>query len=156
MKKDVDILVNTAGISHASLLVATKAELVQEVVQTNLMGSIWACRAVAKAMVGQRRQAENTGCIINVASLLGVKGGKGSTVYSASKAGVLGKESHEGVVDIFILMNIGLTRSLSIELAPSHIRVNAIIPGYIETQMTEGLPAPKSPGRFPQSDIKCD
>ena len=147
---------NAAGISHSSLLVATKAELVQEVVQTNLMGSIWACRAVAKAMIGQRRKAENTGCIINVASLLGSKGGKGSTVYSASKAGILGKESHKVAVFIFIFVDTGLTRSLSIELAPSNVRVNAIIPGYIETQMTEGLSAPKSPGRFPQSDVKCD
>ena len=71
-------------------MVATSPDLIESVVQTNLMGTIWACRLVAKAMLRQRRIKENTGCIINVASLLGLKGGKGSVAYAASKAGVLG------------------------------------------------------------------
>lgn len=63
-----------------------------------------------------------SGCIINVASLLGLKGGKGSAAYAASKAGV-----------------IGLSRALAAELGEKNIRVNVIVPGYIETDMTEGM-----------------
>ena len=87
---------NAAGVAHSSLLVTTTSELVEDVIQTNLMGTIWGCQVVARAMVRQRRQAHNTGCIINVASLLGMKGGKGSTAYAASKAGVLGMYCRSG------------------------------------------------------------
>ncbi|MCJ1288087.1 hypothetical protein MMC26_007440 [Xylographa opegraphella] len=119
--RNVDILVNAAGVAHSSLLVTTKCQTAEHVIQTNLMGSIWGCQIIGKAMMRQCRKPSNTACIINVASLLGVKGGRGSTVYAASKAGVL-----------------GLTRSLAAELGPSNIRVNAIVPGYVETSMTEG------------------
>ncbi|MCJ1251749.1 hypothetical protein MMC30_008986 [Trapelia coarctata] len=119
---NVDILVNAAGIAHSSLLVTTNPNLIEQVVQTNLMGTIWGCQTVGKAMVRQRRKADDTGCIINVSSLLAVKGGRGSAAYAASKAGVL-----------------GLTRSLAAELGGANIRVNAIVPGYIETQMTEAM-----------------
>ncbi|MCJ1433452.1 hypothetical protein MMC27_002814 [Xylographa pallens] len=95
---------------------------VEQVIQTNLMGTIWGCQIIAKAMIRQHREPSNTACIINVASLLGIKGGRGSTVYAASKAGVL-----------------GLTRSLAAELGPSNIRVNAIVPGYVATSMTEAM-----------------
>ncbi|MCJ1398451.1 hypothetical protein MMC11_001651 [Xylographa trunciseda] len=118
----VDLLVNAAGVAHSSLLVTTSLGMVEQVIQTNLMGSIWGCQVIGKAMMRQRRETCNTACIINVASLLGIKGGKGSTVYAASKAGVL-----------------GLTRSLASELGPSSIRVNAIVPGYVETSMTEAM-----------------
>ncbi|MCJ1486198.1 hypothetical protein MMC06_006374 [Schaereria dolodes] len=118
----IDVLVNAAGIAHSSLLVTTKPELLEEVIQTNLMGTVWGCQIMAKVMMRQRRSLENTGCIINVSSLLALKGGRGSTVYAASKAGVL-----------------GLARSLAAELGPSNIRVNTIVPGYVETDMTEGM-----------------
>ncbi|MCJ1420972.1 hypothetical protein MMC32_007332 [Xylographa parallela] len=118
--REVDVLVNAAGVAHSSLLVTTTPIMAEQVIQTNLMGTIWGCQIIAKAMIRQRREPSNTACIINVASLLGVKGGRGSTVYAASKAGVL-----------------GLTRSLAAELGPSNIRVNAIVPGYVETSMTE-------------------
>ncbi|KAI9821916.1 MAG: hypothetical protein M1827_002498 [Pycnora praestabilis] len=114
---DVDILVNAAGMTHSSLLMATKSELVKKVIQTNLMGTIWGCQIMSKHML--RRKAADS-CVINVSSLLGVKGGKGSAAYAASKAGIL-----------------GLTRSLAAELGQANVRVNAIVPGYIETQMTE-------------------
>ncbi|KAI9843530.1 MAG: hypothetical protein M1837_006284 [Sclerophora amabilis] len=116
--KDVDILVNAAGVAHSSLLLATKPALLQQIVQTNLMGTMWGCQILVKNMVKKR-----AGCIINVSSLLGIKGGRGSVAYSASKAGVL-----------------GLTRSLAAEVGQSNVRVNAIVPGYTETQMTEGIP----------------
>jgi NAD(P)-dependent dehydrogenase (short-subunit alcohol dehydrogenase family) len=87
----VDILVNAAGIAHSSLLATTSRDLIDRVVQTNLLGTIWGCQTVAKAMMRQRRGTDDPGCIINVSSLLAVKGGRGSTAYAASKAGVLGK-----------------------------------------------------------------
>jgi len=117
--KVVDVLVNAAGISHASLLMATKPELVNQVIQTNLMGTIWGCQIIAKNMI--RRKG---GSIVNVSSLLGIKGGEGSTVYAASKAGIL-----------------GLTRSLAAEVGSRGVRVNAIVPGYVETQMTDAMDA---------------
>ncbi|KAG4421795.1 hypothetical protein IFR04_005045 [Cadophora malorum] len=98
-EKNIDILVNAAGITHYSPLFVTSPALLDEVLRTNLMG-----------------------CIINVASLLGSKGGKGSSAYAASKAGV-----------------VGLTRALAAELGEKNIRVNVILPGYIETDMTEAM-----------------
>ncbi|KAL3421970.1 short-chain dehydrogenase [Phlyctema vagabunda] len=113
----IDVLVNAAGVTHYSLLATTKKELLEEVVETNLMGTMWACQIVGKGMMRRK-----TGCIINVASLLGVKGGRGSTAYAASKAGVM-----------------GLTRSLAAEVGSMGIRVNVIVPGYIETDMTTAM-----------------
>ena len=92
----MDILVNAAGMAHSSLLVTTTSKLVEDVIQTNLMGTVWGCQIIARAMLRQRRQAHDTGCIINVASLLAIKGGKGSTAYAASKAGVLGMYRRPG------------------------------------------------------------
>ncbi|RFU31407.1 hypothetical protein B7463_g4936, partial [Scytalidium lignicola] len=105
---DIDILVNAAGVTQYSPLFATKPELIEEVLRTNLQGTIWGCQIVGKKMLRKRG-----GCIINVASLLGLKGGKGSTAYAAR-----------------------LTRALAAEMGPLNIRVNVIVPGYIETDMT--------------------
>jgi NAD(P)-dependent dehydrogenase (short-subunit alcohol dehydrogenase family) len=98
-----------------SLLSRTAPETIEEVIQTNLMGTIYASRAVLKGM--QRKRA---GCIINISSLLGLQGGRGSSVYAASKAGI-----------------IGFTRALAAEAGPLGVRVNAIVPGYIDTDMTK-------------------
>ncbi|PQE30965.1 3-oxoacyl-acyl carrier reductase protein [Rutstroemia sp. NJR-2017a WRK4] len=117
-KPQIDILVNAAGITHSSPLLTTSPELIESVLRTNLQGTIWGCKVVSRMMVRRRE-----GCIINVSSLLGMKGGRGSAAYAASKAGVL-----------------GLTRALAAELGPSGIRVNAIVPGYIETDMTKAMP----------------
>ncbi|KAE8453511.1 hypothetical protein EG329_010372 [Mollisiaceae sp. DMI_Dod_QoI] len=116
-EKKVDILVNAAGVTHYSPLFVTSPSLLEEVIRTNLMGTTMACRTVGKNMM-----ALKGGCIINVASLLGLKGGKGSAAYAASKAGV-----------------IGLSRALAAELGEKNVRVNVIAPGYIETDMTETM-----------------
>ncbi|KAH6711103.1 hypothetical protein DL95DRAFT_378123 [Leptodontidium sp. 2 PMI_412] len=117
-EKNIDILINAAGITHYSPLFITSPGLLDEVLRTNLMGTMMGCRAVGKGML----RGKEGGCIINVASLLGVKGGKGSSAYAASKAGV-----------------VGLTRALAAELGEKNIRVNVILPGYIETDMTEAM-----------------
>lgn len=95
------------------------------------MGTMMACRTMGKNMMALKGGEsfcsvlilvlKISGCIINVASLLGQKGGKGSAAYAASKAGV-----------------IGLSRALAAELGGKNVRVNVIVPGYIETDMTEG------------------
>lgn len=95
-----DILVNSAGVTHSSLLIAMKASAVEHIIDTNLIGTIYACQSVSKAILRLKRSCpsahsatrKNT-CIINISSLLATHGGRGSSVYSASKAGVLGKHS---------------------------------------------------------------
>ncbi|KAI9732128.1 MAG: hypothetical protein M1834_004224 [Cirrosporium novae-zelandiae] len=123
-----DILVNAAGMSRPSLLVRQVPEAIDHLLRLNLTSTIWGCQTISRMMMKQRRRPGNTACIINVSSLLALKGGRGDSVYAASKAGVL-----------------GLTRSLALELGKANIRVNAIVPGYIETSMTEGMsPAARS------------
>ncbi|KAF2227075.1 hypothetical protein BDZ85DRAFT_174787, partial [Elsinoe ampelina] len=111
----VDVLVNSAGISHQSLFLRTSEDLVEQVVGTNLMGCLWGAKWAGKRMVGK-------GVIVNVASLLGTHGGMGSAAYAASKAGV-----------------VGFTRALAAELGPSGVRVNAVLPGYVQTDMTDAM-----------------
>ncbi|KAF2189840.1 NAD(P)-binding protein [Zopfia rhizophila CBS 207.26] len=128
----VDVMVNCAGIGQNSLLVRTTVEDIDKIVDTNLTSMLHGIRYLVKKRhirrsdFGDRgkvgREAEFTPCIINIASLLGVKGGRGAVAYVASKAGVL-----------------GLTRALAAELGPQSIRVNAIVPGYIETDMTADI-----------------
>ncbi|KAF7924037.1 hypothetical protein EAE99_006698 [Botrytis elliptica] len=119
-KPKIDILINAAGLTHASPLITTSPSLIENILQTNLMGTIWGCKIIGKEMLRRRE-----GCIINVSSLLGIKGGRGSAAYAASKAGVL-----------------GLTRALAAEMGTAGIRVNAIVPGYIETDMTRAMSDP--------------
>lgn len=134
-KADVDILVNAAGISHSKILPKTEPEEISRIISTNLEGAILTSRAFMRAAIrGRIRKRSDTHqapkqhskCIINISSLLGMKGGTGAVPYAASKAGLL-----------------GLTRSLAAEAAASvrdlPIRSNAIIPGYIETPMISGM-----------------
>ena len=114
----IDILVNNAGITRDQLFVRMKAEEWKAVIDTNLTGAFNCSRAVTKAMMKQR-----SGCIINMASIAGLTGNPSQANYSAAKAGL-----------------IGLTMSLAKELAARSIRVNAIAPGFIKTEMTDGLP----------------
>ena len=81
-------------MTHSSVLMTTKAELLEDVVQTNLMGTMWACQIMSKTMIRQKSSFRPGGMsIINIASLLGLKGGRGAVAYAASKAGVLGEDS---------------------------------------------------------------
>lgn len=91
-----DILVNSAGVTHSSLLMAMKEDSVHHIIDVNLKGTIFACQAVSKAVIRSKRgkydtKMKNKLCIINISSLLATHGGRGSSVYSASKAGILGK-----------------------------------------------------------------
>jgi len=113
----LDVLVNNAGVTRDGLLVRMTDEQWRLVMEVNLDGAFYCSRAAAKVMLRQR-----SGCIINMASVVGVMGNAGQANYSASKAGL-----------------IGLTRSMARELAPRGIRVNAIAPGFIVSAMTEAL-----------------
>lgn len=113
----VTVLINNAGITRDGLLVRMKTSDWQQVLDTNLTSAFLMSRAVAKDMM----KAKN-GRIINISSVVGVMGNAGQANYSASKAGL-----------------IGLTKSLARELAPKHITVNAVAPGFIETEMTDAL-----------------
>ncbi|KAF5509727.1 3-oxoacyl-[acyl-carrier-protein] reductase [Colletotrichum fructicola] len=115
-----DVLVNAAGIAQFQLLQNTSPQAASELLDTNLMGTIFMSRYMAQRM--KRRRADRDACIINVASLLAEKGSPGTSVYAASKAGI-----------------IGLTHALSVELGPLRIRTNAIVPGYIETNMLASM-----------------
>jgi 3-oxoacyl-[acyl-carrier protein] reductase len=114
---DVAILVNNAGITRDGLLVRMKDEDWDEVMDINLKGAFLLTRAVAKGMMRRR-----DGVILNITSVVGLMGNAGQANYAASKAGLL-----------------GLTMSVARELAPRGVRVNAIAPGYITTDMTAGM-----------------
>jgi NAD(P)-dependent dehydrogenase (short-subunit alcohol dehydrogenase family) len=100
-QKPIDILVNAAGITHYSPLFATTEELLEKIMITNLMGTVLGCKTIGKFMMSNA----NGGCIINISSLLGLKGGKGSAGYVASKAGVIGKPSLICIIGREILTN---------------------------------------------------
>ncbi|MCT2538002.1 3-oxoacyl-[acyl-carrier-protein] reductase [Aquibacillus koreensis] len=113
----LDILVNNAGITRDNLLMRMKVEEFDEVIQTNLKGVFLCTKGVTRQMMKQR-----SGRIINIASVVGVSGNPGQANYVAAKAGV-----------------IGLTKTTAKELATRNILVNAIAPGFIETDMTDQL-----------------
>ena len=115
---DIDVLVNNAGITRDTLIARMSDEEWREVISTNLDGVFHTCRAVARKMLRRR-----SGAIVNMTSFVGVHGNPGQTNYAASKGGI-----------------IGFTKALAKELGPRGVRVNAIAPGYIETELTENLP----------------
>lgn len=113
----IDVLVNSAGILDEAHLVDMTLGQWQRTIDVDLTGVFLCCHAVVPHMVKQGR-----GRVINIASQLGIKGGRGLTHYSAAKAGVL-----------------GLTKALALEVAPHGVLVNAIAPGPIETPMVAGI-----------------
>jgi len=115
--KKIDILVNNAGITRDALLIRMSEADFDAVININLKGCFNCCKAVCRIMMKQR-----SGRIVNMASIIGVMGNAGQVNYSASKAGM-----------------IGVTKSLAKELASRNINVNAIAPGFIETDMTAKL-----------------
>lgn len=114
----VDILVNNAGITRDKIILRMKEEDFDSVLDINLKGSYNCMKAASKIMLKQR-----TGRIISISSIVGLRGNAGQVNYSASKAGI-----------------IGMTKSLARELASKGINVNAVAPGFIETDMTKALP----------------
>jgi len=116
----IDILVNNAGITRDDLIMRMKPEDWTDVLETNLFGAFYALKAVTRPMLKAR-----SGRIINITSVSGQAGQMGQANYSSAKAGL-----------------IGLTKAAARELASRSITVNAVAPGFVLTELTQGLPEP--------------
>lgn len=114
----IDVFVNNAGITRDTLMIRMSEADWDLVLDINLKGAFLCTQSVARIMMKQR-----AGRIINISSVVGLTGNAGQANYSASKAGL-----------------IGLTKSAAKELAPRNVTVNAVAPGFIETEMTKALP----------------
>jgi 3-oxoacyl-[acyl-carrier protein] reductase len=115
----LEVLVNNAGITRDTLIMRMRDEDWDEVLTTNLKGTFLCCRAAIRPMMRQRY-----GRIINLTSVVGLVGNVGQTNYAAAKAGI-----------------VGLTKSLAREVGSRGITVNAVAPGFIQTRLTEAIPA---------------
>ncbi|NWR68872.1 CBR4 reductase, partial [Centropus unirufus] len=114
----INYLVNAAGISRDALLLRTRTEDMITQIHTNLLGTMLTCKAAVKSMI----QQQQGGAIVNIGNVVGLKGNTGQSVYSATKAGL-----------------VGFSRSLAKEVAKKQIRVNVVAPGFIHTDMTAHL-----------------
>ncbi|XP_067144086.1 carbonyl reductase family member 4-like [Centruroides vittatus] len=114
-------LVNAAGVNINRLLLQTDEEELQQIIDTNLVSSIKVCKTFMKSMMRRK-----SGSIVNIGSIVGLKGNIGQTIYSSSKSGL-----------------VGFTKSLAREVASRNVTVNLIVPGFIETEMTSSLDADK-------------
>ena len=112
---DLDILVNNAGVTRDAVLARMSDDDWREVIDTNLGGAFYTCRAAARGMMKRR-----SGSIVNISSIVGVHGNPGQTNYSASKAGI-----------------IGFTKALARELGVRGVRANVVAPGYVDTRLTQ-------------------
>jgi 3-oxoacyl-[acyl-carrier protein] reductase len=115
---ELDILVNNAGLTRDGLLARMSDEDWRAVIETNLSSVFYTCRAVTRPMMKRRG-----GAIVNVSSIVGLRGNWGQTNYAASKAGI-----------------IGFTKSLARELGSRGVRANVVAPGYVKTRLTDVLP----------------
>jgi 3-oxoacyl-[acyl-carrier protein] reductase len=115
---DLDILVNNAGLTRDGVLARMSDDDWRAVVETNLSSVFYTCRAVTRGMMKRR-----AGTIVNVSSIVGVRGNWGQANYAASKAGI-----------------IGFTKSLAQELGSRGVRANVVAPGYIKTRLTDVIP----------------
>jgi len=115
---DLDILVNNAGLTRDGLLARMSDDDWRVVIETNLSSVFYTCRAVCRPMMKKR-----AGSIVNVSSIVGVRGNWGQTNYAASKAGI-----------------IGFTKSLARELGSRNVPANVVAPGYVKTRLTDVLP----------------
>ena len=127
----LDILVNNAGLTRDGLLMRMSDDDWQTVIDTNLSGTFYTCRAVARGMLKRRG-----GSIINVSSIVGIHGNLGQTNYSASKAGI-----------------IGFTKSLAREVGGRGVRANVVAPGYVQTRLTEAIPEELAQGMLAQTPL---
>ncbi len=130
----LDVLVNNAGVAIDGLLMRFKDEDWDKTLDTNLKGAFALMRAVARPMMKQKG-----GAVVNVSSIVGEMGNGGQAAYAASKAGLL-----------------GLTKAVAKELSSRNIRVNAVTPGFIDTDMTQSIPAEmkeKMLGQIPLSRL---
>jgi 3-oxoacyl-[acyl-carrier protein] reductase len=115
---DVDVLVNNAGLTRDGLLARMSDDDWRDTIDTNLSSVFYTCRAVTRPMMKKR-----AGAIVNVSSIVGLRGNWGQTNYAASKAGI-----------------VGFTKSLARELGSRGVRANVVAPGYVETRLTDVLP----------------
>jgi 3-oxoacyl-[acyl-carrier protein] reductase len=115
---DLAILVNNAGLTRDGLIARMPDDDWRTVIETNLSGVFYTCRAAARGMMRRR-----SGAIVNVSSVVGLHGNPGQTNYAASKAGI-----------------IGFTKALARELGSRGVRANVVAPGYVKTQLTDVLP----------------
>jgi 3-oxoacyl-[acyl-carrier protein] reductase len=114
---ELDILVNNAGLTRDTLIARMSDEDWQSVIDTNLGGVFHTCRAAVRGMMRRR-----SGAIVNVSSIVGLRGNPGQTNYSASKAGI-----------------IGFTKALARELGSRGVRANVLAPGYVATRLTDAI-----------------
>jgi 3-oxoacyl-[acyl-carrier protein] reductase len=115
---ELDILVNNAGLTRDGVLARMPDADWRDVIETNLSSVFYTCRAAARPMMKRR-----SGAIVNVSSIVGLRGNWGQTNYSASKAGI-----------------IGFTKALARELGSRGVRANVVAPGYVKTRLTDELP----------------
>jgi 3-oxoacyl-[acyl-carrier protein] reductase len=115
---DLDILVNNAGLTRDGVLARMSDDDWRAVIETNLSSVFYTCRAAARPMMKRRG-----GAIVNISSIVGLRGNWGQTNYAASKAGI-----------------IGFSKSLARELGSRNVRVNVVVPGYVRTRLTDVIP----------------
>jgi 3-oxoacyl-[acyl-carrier protein] reductase len=128
---DLDILVNCAGITRDGVLARTTDDDWRAVLETNLSSVFYTCRAASRGMMRRR-----SGSIVNLSSIVGLRGNWGQANYAASKAGI-----------------IGFTKSLARELGSRGVRANVVAPGYVKTRLTDVIPEEAKAGMLQNTPL---